>query len=80
MVYAYILISLKDGTHYYGCSSDLKSRLNYHNSGKVTYTKGHRPWRIHYYEAFQTRKMAMSREKFFKSIEGYKWLKENDII
>jgi putative endonuclease len=52
----------------------------YHNSGKSKFTKGHRPWQIKYFEQFETRSEAMRREKFFKSIDGYNFLKENKII
>ena len=80
MYYTYILKSLKDLTYYYGSSSDVENRLRQHNAGKSKYTKGHIPYKIHYCETFQTRKEAVAREKFFKSKEGYKWLKEGGII
>lgn len=80
MYYTYILKSLKDDSYYYGSTSNVEERLRSHNSGKSKYTKGHRPYKIHYFETFMTRKEAMAREKFFKSREGYKWLKEKGII
>jgi len=80
MYYAYILKSLKDGGYYYGSTNDLKERLRNHNSGKVRYTKGHKPYVLHYKESFNTRREAMAREKFFKSIDGYIWLKSKRII
>jgi putative endonuclease len=80
MFYTYILKSLKDQSYYYGSTDALEGRLKLHNSGKVRYTKGHKPYKIHYYEMFKTRKEAYSREKFFKSIDGYLWLKSNKII
>ena len=80
MFYAYILKSLKDGGFYYGSTNDLVGRLKNHNSGKVKYTKGHKPYVLHYKESFNTRREAMAREKFFKSIDGYIWLKSKRII
>ena len=80
MFYTYILKSLKDGGFYYGSTNDLEVRLKYHNSGKVKYTKGHKPYVLHYSEPFETRKKAIAREKFFKSIDGYNWLKRQKII
>jgi putative endonuclease len=74
MFYAYILRSLKDGTLYKGSTADLQNRLKYHNAGKVQSvqsTKAHRPWVIHYYEEFKTKKEAIKREHFFKSYQGY---------
>jgi len=78
--YTYILKSIKDNGYYYGSTENLEKRINIHNSGKVQYTSGHRPYILHYKESFKTRKEAMSREKFFKSIDGYIWLKSRKII
>ena len=80
MLYSYILLSLKDGSHYYGSSSNITDRLKSHNYGKVRSTKGHRPWKLHYYEKFNAREEAVKRERFFKTIDGYLWLKEKNII
>ena len=80
MYCAYILKSLKDQTYYYGSTKDITKRLKVHNSGKVRYTKGHKPYVLHYHEIFNTRAEAIWRERFFKSIDGYKWLKSKEII
>ncbi|MBS1553596.1 MAG: GIY-YIG nuclease family protein [Bacteroidetes bacterium] len=80
MFYAYVLRSESTKTHYYGSTEDLGKRLNEHNSGKVKYTKGRRPWALHYFEEYQTRAEATRRERFFKSISGYLYLKEKGII
>ena len=80
MFFAYILQSLRDGTYYYGSTSDLKKRVRDHNMGKVKFTKGHRPYQLHYSEEFQTKSEAILRERFFKSIDGYKWLRESGVI
>ena len=80
MFYAYILKSLKDQKYYYGHASNLDLRLKQHNYGKVKATKGRRPLIIHYFEAFSTKTEAIKRELFFKSIDGYIFLKQNKII
>ena len=80
MFYTYILQSEKEGTRYYGHTSDLFERLKSHNLGKVRYTKSRRPWKILYKETFDTKSEAYRRELFFKSIEGYRYLKEKGII
>jgi len=80
MFYAYILKSIKDSTFYYGSTENLNKRLETHNAGKVRYTKGHKPYCLHYYETFSTRKEAFARERYFKSIDGYKWLKAQRIL
>jgi putative endonuclease len=80
MFYTYILKSLKDNTYYYGSTENIENRLKNHNSGKVRYSKGHLPYLVQYYETFQTRSEAFQRERFFKSVDGYKWLKTQGII
>ena len=79
MFYVYILQSEIIRVHYYGHSKDLNERLKSHNAGKVRSTKGRRPWKIVYSEAFETKSEAYRREFFFKSIEGYIYLKEKGI-
>ncbi|MEJ2103873.1 MAG: GIY-YIG nuclease family protein [Ignavibacteriaceae bacterium] len=80
MFYSYILRSLKDGTYYYGSTENPEERIREHNAGKVKYTQGHLPYKLHFKEEFATRKEALARERFYKSIEGYRWLKYNGII
>jgi putative endonuclease len=64
MFYTYILKSIKDRSYYYGSTNNLNNRLLKHNSGKVRYTKGYLPYKIHYYETYETRSEAMKRERF----------------
>ena len=80
MYYTYILKSNKDGKYYYGHTADLNSRITEHNNGKVRATKGRRPLIIHYYETLETKSEAVKRELFFKSIDGYIFLKQERII
>ncbi len=74
--YAYVLKSEKDGKYYYGSTKDLSKRVSEHNKGKVKSTKGRRPLVIHYFEEFESKTEAIKRERFFKSIDGYKFLKD----
>jgi putative endonuclease len=78
--FTYILYSPSHNKHYFGYTSDLQRRLSFHNSGLSTFTKKFLPWNLVYFEEFDSRAEAMKREKFFKSYQGYKWLKENNII
>lgn len=80
MFVAYMLRSLKDGSHYYGATSSLLKRIREHNGGKVRYTRGHRPYELLYSETFASKTEALKRERFFKSIEVYRWLRANGII
>ncbi|MEK6780108.1 MAG: GIY-YIG nuclease family protein [Bacteroidota bacterium] len=79
MFHVYVLQSEKTKTFYFGHSSDIKNRLNKHNLGKVRYTKSKRPWKLIYSQQFETKSEAYRRELFFKSIEGYKYLKDRGI-
>ena len=78
--FTYVLRSLKDGGYYYGYTSNLTNRLERHNEGLVRSTKARRPFVVHYFEEFQDKSKAIKREKFFKTIDGYNWLRDNSII
>ena len=77
--FVYILKSQKDEGFYFGYTSDIETRLNFHNEGLVKSTKGRRPFVLHYFEKFESKSQALKREIFFKSIDGYNWLKDNGI-
>jgi putative endonuclease len=62
MFYVYILKSLKDNQTYIGSTSDLKRRMEEHNSGKVISTKPRLPFKLLYYEAYLSEKDARHRE------------------
>ncbi len=66
MNYTYIL-ECKDGTYYTGWTNNLDKRLKDHNDGKgAKYTKARIPVALIYYEEFQTKEEAMSREYAIK--------------
>lgn len=66
MNYTYIL-ECKDGTYYTGWTNDLDKRIKAHNDGKgAKYTKARRPVVLAYYEQFETKEEAMSREYAIK--------------
>lgn len=67
MYYVYILLSEKDKKLYFGYTSNLKLRIEEHNSGKVSATKNRRPLLLIGYEAYNNKKDAMARERYFKS-------------
>ena len=80
LFYTYILKSQKDNTYYYGSTNNIEGRIKIHNLGKERYTKGHIPYVLHYFEEYKSRSEAYARERFFKSINGYIWLKNQKII
>ena len=70
MHYVYILQSKKDGKYYIGYTSNLESRLAYHNSGQQRSTKHRIPFEMVYFEKYETRREALKREKEIKSYKG----------
>ena len=60
---------------YTGYTSDLKMRLEQHNSGKVISTQYRRPFKIIYYEACLSKGDALHREKYLKTTYGKRYLK-----
>lgn len=68
MNYTYLL-ECSDGTLYCGWTNDLEKRVNAHNSGcGAKYTKPRRPVRLVWYETFETKEEAMSREAKVKQL------------
>ncbi|MEI3211967.1 MAG: GIY-YIG nuclease family protein [Lachnospiraceae bacterium] len=68
MNYTYI-VKCSDETFYTGWTNDLEKRIEMHNSGKgAKYTKARLPVELVYYEAFDTKEEAMSREWHIKRL------------
>jgi len=76
MYYVYILQSQIDDELYVGCTSNLKKRLNEHNSGLVFSTKQKNPYKLIHYEYFLNRKDSFSREKWLKTGWGRNQIKK----
>ncbi len=70
MYYFYVLWSESKSAFYKGYSSNLKQRLNCHNSGNIKSTSYGRPWKLIYYEAYASEKLAREREKIMKQRGG----------
>jgi putative endonuclease len=66
MFYVYILLSSVNNDLYVGYSENLKRRFIEHNNGLVKATKGYRPWKLIYYEAYGSKKDATKREQQLK--------------
>ena len=66
--YTYIL-RCSDDTLYCGWTNDLEKRLAAHNAGTAAkYTRTRRPVELVYYEEFETKQEAMSREYHIKKL------------
>ncbi|MDO4324299.1 MAG: GIY-YIG nuclease family protein [Lachnospiraceae bacterium] len=68
MNYTYIL-KCSDGTYYTGWTNNLDKRIKAHNAGiGGKYTRSRRPVELMYYETFDTKQEAMSREAAIKQL------------
>ena len=67
MYFVYILVSGVDESLYTGQTQNILARFISHNKGRVQSTRRKMPWRIGYFEAFERRADAMSREREFKN-------------
>ncbi len=66
-----VLVSESDpDCHDVGLIDNLENRLVSHNSGKVSHTSKHRPWRFETTVAFRDRLKAAVFEKYLKSGSG----------
>ena len=72
MYYTYILESINHPKHHYiGYTTNLKERVNAHNTGKNPSTIKFLPWKLKQYSAFDDRLIAMRFEQYLKSGSGY---------
>lgn len=66
--YTYI-VRCKDDSLYCGWTNNLEKRMESHNAGTgAKYTKSRRPVELVYYETFETKEEAMSREYAIKQL------------
>jgi len=72
--FVYILLSEKDGKKYTGFTSDLSSRFEAHQKGKVFSTKNRRPFKLIYFEGCISKADAIKREKYLKTHYGKMYL------
>ena len=75
MHYVYILL-LRNGKLYKGETADLKRRMSEHKHGKVKSTSYLLPCKLIHYEAYSKKSDALRREKYLKTTEGRRLLKQ----
>ena len=75
MYYVYFL-RLSNNDIYKGSTSNLKQRYQNHIGGKVTSTRNYLPCKLIGYEAYNLKSDALRREKFLKTTEGMRLLKQ----
>lgn len=73
--YTYILKSLKDNKMYTGYTKNLKLRFEQHNKGLVESTRERKPLKLMYYEACLNQQDATHREKYLKTYNGKRFIK-----
>jgi putative endonuclease len=66
MYFVYIIYSPKLDKYYIGFTADINDRLAKHNRKSKGFSNLGRPWELVYYECFETKQEAMSREKQLK--------------
>lgn len=75
MNYTYV-VKCSDGSLYTGWTNHLKERIEAHNAGRgARYTRSRRPVKLVYYETFDTKEEAMSREWHIKQLSRAEKLK-----
>ena len=75
MYYTYVIKSEFYDFYYKGHCESLEIRQKQHNSGSTQSIKSYKPFKIVYFEEFETREEAVKREKYFKSAAGRRFLK-----
>jgi putative endonuclease len=75
MYYVYVLL-LRNNDLYKGSASDLRRRLKDHYYGRVESTKNYLPAKLIHYECYSLKSDAQRREKFLKTTEGRRLLRQ----
>ncbi len=78
MYYVYMLQSEVDPDRFYvGLTTDLKRRVDEHNSGKSAHTSKYSPWRLITFVAFSDQGKAEKFELYLKSGSGRSFAKKH---
>jgi len=77
MHYVYILQSKIDNSRYIGVTTDLKGRLQEHNSGSSKYCSSKHPYRFIWCCIFTKKRKAYRFELYLKSSSGYAFTKKH---
>jgi putative endonuclease len=74
--YVYILQSMKDFSFYAGHCEGLDNHMSKHFDGFSKYTASKGPWRLVYFEKYNSRSDAIKREKAIKNRKSRKYVME----
>ena len=73
--YVYILFQI-NGELYTGYTTELERRVREHKRGEVKSTRNRRPVKLIHYEAYALESDARRRERFLKTTEGKRLLRQ----
>tara|TARA_B110000037_G_C16647379_1_gene313066 strand:- start:26 stop:280 length:255 start_codon:yes stop_codon:yes gene_type:complete len=76
MHFVYVLKSDNHWRFYLGMTRDVVRRIQEHNKGYTKSTKGCKSWTLFFFEEFETREEARTREKVLKSGVGKEYIKK----
>jgi len=76
MFFAYVLKSVAHDYYYKGHCENLERRLQQHNAGMTRSIRPYIPFHLIYFEQFESEQEAVSREKYFKTAAGRRFLKK----
>lgn len=77
---AYILV-LENGDMYKGYTGNFKQRMLCHFNGYGgNTTRRNKPVYILHHEEYDSKETAIAREQWFKSIDGFNWLKSTPLL
>jgi putative endonuclease len=76
MYSVYILRNSASGRYYTGSTSDLRRRLEEHNTNQSRSTKNRGPWELIHHEDYQSLVEAVRRERYYKTGKGRDDLKQ----
>jgi predicted GIY-YIG superfamily endonuclease len=77
MYYVYLIKSVDhSNVLYIGYTTNLKQRLETHNSGGSIYTEKYRPWKLVMFLGFKEQSKAKEFEKYLKSQSGRAFAKK----
>ncbi|MDP3778798.1 MAG: GIY-YIG nuclease family protein [bacterium] len=77
MHYVYILQSIKNDSYYVGATSDLKKRIQEHNSGSTRYSSAQKPFKLAWYCSFVDKTKALKFEKYLKHGSGHAFARKH---
>ena len=75
-MYCVYLLLLKNKQIYTGFTTNIRQRISDHKSGRVKSTVNRRPLRLVHYEIYLLEEDARRREKFLKTSDGKKLIKQ----